>query len=108
MVITVELFIQELKDRMSDSLYWQGHRRIKKRIIYAVAITKEVVDYGWIIYGICIFWAGPARPPKCSNEFYFTFWMINIFIILGIMKLCLYIFVALVFLYIAIQRCRAR
>ena len=44
MVITVELFIQELKDRMSDSLYWQGHRRIKKRIIYAVAITKEVVD----------------------------------------------------------------
>ena len=108
MVITAELFIQEMKDRMSESLYWQTNRRFRKRLTYFIAITKEIVDYIWIVYGIMIFWTGPPRPDKCTNEFYFTFWMINLFIVLGLMKLALYGFVALVFLYIAIQRCRAR
>jgi hypothetical protein len=87
---------------MSDSLYWQAHRRTKKRIIYVLAVTKEILDYSWIIYGIILFWAGPKRPEKCNNEFYFTFWMIDLFIVLGLMKLALYIFVAGIFLYLAI------
>jgi len=91
-----------MKDRMSDSLYWQAHRRFRKRLIYFCAITKEIIDYAWIVYGICVFWAGPPRAPKCDNEFYFTFWIINLFIVLGLMKLALYGFVALVFLYIGI------
>jgi len=55
-----EAVMQEVKERMSDSLWWQEHRRIKKVVLFVGVGCKELAEVIWTIYGWSLFW-GAAR-----------------------------------------------
>jgi hypothetical protein len=59
---------QEFKDRVWENQYWQARRTLRKRLLIAFIVFKEICDTIWIIYGIKSFWGKDfkaLRKGKC-------------------------------------------
>lgn len=51
----------EMRQRMSDSHYWNARRKVRKIIVNGGIILKETFDLAWIIYGSTLYWSDAAK-----------------------------------------------
>jgi hypothetical protein len=90
----------ELRQRMLDSSYWGTRRKLRKVLTNTGLIGKELFDLSWVIYGSTLYWSDAAAGCE-KNAFMLVMFM---FIIIGLIKLFLFVLVLGIVAYILIQR----
>ena len=87
---------------MNDSHYWNSHRKLKKVFVNGGLICKEIFDLSWVIYGSTLYWSDKAKDCDKNGSGFMT--VMFLFIIIGMVKILLFIVVILIVVYIVIQR----
>ena len=90
----------EMRERLADSNYWQTRRKVRKIISNGTIIVKECFDLGWIIYGSILYWSPAAKG--CSNDNTGFIFIMFLFIIIGLLKIILFVVVLGIIVYIFI------
>ena len=87
LLLIVEGFTIEMRERMRESIYWTENRRIRIRVIYAVVGTKEVMEVFWQVYGVMIYFNRNA--DQCYEQVGWFVIIMVLFLLLGAFKVLL-------------------
>jgi hypothetical protein len=66
---------------------------------------KEIADTIWILYGISHFWGKDMkenRKGKCQKDFWMPLFIIDFLLIMGLIKLVLYVVIVFILIWVGI------
>ena len=89
-----------MRQRMSDSHYWNARRKARKIIVNGGIILKETFDLAWIIYGSTLYWSDAAKGCEKDGSGFMT--VMFLFIVMGLLKIFLFVVVLGIIAYIVI------
>ena len=101
MMLMFETWQMEMGQRMGDSHYWNARRKARKVILNGGIIVKETIDLSWIIYGSTLYWSDAANGCNGKDGSGFMTIMF-LFIIIGLLKIVLFVVVLGIIAYILI------
>lgn len=101
-MLMFEVWQTEMRQRMSDSHYWNSRRKLKKVLVNGGIIIKEMFDLAWVIYGSTLYWSEAAKGCGKNGSGFMT--VMFLFIFLGLIKIFLFVVVLVVIGYIMVQR----
>jgi len=96
----------EYRFRMSNSHYFQHYRQRRKLIQNGMVVVKEICEAFWVFYGITLYYSDESKG--CSEENRGFVIIMVMFLILGVLKLVLFLVVLGIMVYIFVQRRIAR
>ena len=100
-LLCVETMTVEYRGRMSNSPYYQHYRRRRKIIQNGMVVVKEICEAVWVVYGITLYYSDGAKG--CSDENRGFIIIMAMFLLLGVLKLVLFLVVIGIMVYIAVQ-----
>ena len=87
LLLIVEGFTIEMRERMRESIYWTENRRIRIRVVYTVVGTKEALEVFWQVYGVMIYFNRNA--DQCYEQVGWFVIIMVLFLLLGAFKVLL-------------------
>ena len=106
-LLVVETMTVEYRGRMSNSPYYQHHRRARKIIQNGMVVAKEICEAIWVIYGITLYYSDGANGCSDQNRGFII--IMAMFLLLGVLKLVLFLVVLGIMIYIFVaSRLRKR
>lgn len=102
LLLICNIFFCELRERMNESLYWvTRHRGLKKIFNISTIFLKELMEQFWIGYGCTIYWSKDAED--CSQQPGNYMWCMLLFLIMGFLKLAVFLVIILVVIYLKVM-----
>ena len=99
----IEQILSELRERMADSNYWCMIRpKLKKIFTHGSVIIKEIFEIAFVIYGAVILWSKSGDACWDNNQEYM--WCMEIFILIGLVKLFIVLVMTSLIVYIKLSR----
>ena len=105
-LLCVETVTMEYRFRMNNSHYFQHYRQRRKLIQNGMVVVKEICEALWVFYGITLYYSDESKG--CSEENRGFVIIMVMFLILGVLKLVLFLVVLGIMVYIFVQRRIAR
>jgi len=64
--MAIETMLQELRERINFSDYWRERPKMKKAIVIAPIVLRELCEFGWLIYGNILYFSEEAG--SCNEK----------------------------------------
>ena len=87
LLLILEGFTIEMRERMRESIYWNENRGLRTRVIYMVVGIKEIMEVSWQVYGVIIYFNRNA--DQCYDQVGWFVIVMAIFLLLGAFKVVL-------------------
>ena len=91
LLLILEGFTIEMRERMKDSLYWNENRRFRNQVVYTVVGLKEIMEVSWQIYGVILYFN--RNPDQCYEQVGWFVIVMILFLLLGALKVVLLVIV---------------
>ena len=100
-LLCIETMTMEYRGRMHNSPYYQHYRLRRKIIQNGMVVVKEVCEALWVIYGITLYYSD--KEQGCADENRGFIIIMAMFLLLGVLKLVLFVIVLGIMIYITVQ-----
>ena len=87
LLLIVEGFTIEMRERMRESIYWNENRRFQKRVVFTIVGFKEIMEVSWQVYGVMLYFNRNA--DSCYEQVGWFVIVMALFLLLGAFKVIL-------------------